>query len=75
MSDTPENKARLASIFEAIRRLSEEAGLYDDEVTPDEVVAAVKQVRKEMTEERAKEEPRGLNPSYMAFDEDKGEKE
>lgn len=68
MSDTPEDKARLARIFQAIRRLSEEAGMYDDEPTPEEIVATVKQVRKEIAEER-----RGLNPSYMDFGEDKGE--
>lgn len=56
MADTQEDKARLASIFEAIRRLSEEAGLYDDEPTPEEIVETVKQVRKEMAEERAKDE-------------------
>ena len=46
----------LASIFEAIRRLSEEAGLYDDESTSEEIVATVKQVRKEMAEEQAQGE-------------------
>ena len=34
----------------------EEAGLYDDEPTPEEIVETVKQVRKEMAEELAKDE-------------------
>lgn len=51
MADTPEDKARLANILEAIVKLSEEAGLYDDESTPEEIVAMVKQVRREMAEE------------------------
>lgn len=53
MGDTPENKARLARIFEELRQLSEEIGFYDDP-TPEEIVATVKQVRKEMAEERQK---------------------
>lgn len=41
---------------ERIIKLMEEAGLYDDELTPEEIVTAVKQVRKEMAEERAKKD-------------------
>jgi hypothetical protein len=35
---------------------SEKHGLYEDEATLEEIVAALKQVRKEMAEERAKGE-------------------
>ena len=56
MADTPEDKARLASLLQAIMKLSEEAGLYDDESTSEEIVATVKQVRKEMAEEQAQGE-------------------
>lgn len=45
------DKARL---LEELIKLSEEAGLYDDESTPEEIVATIKQVRKEMAEERLK---------------------
>lgn len=52
MSDTPEEKAKRATLLQEIIELSEDAGLYEDESTPDEIVATVKQVRKEMAEER-----------------------
>jgi uncharacterized coiled-coil DUF342 family protein len=52
MLDTPEEKARKRKILQELVRLSEEAGLYDDESTPDEIVASIKQIRKEMAEER-----------------------
>jgi len=49
--DTPEEKARKRKIFQELIRLSEEAGLYEDEATPEEIVAQIKQIRKEMAEE------------------------
>lgn len=52
MSDTPEEKARKQKIFQELIKLSEEAGLYEDEATPEEIVESIKQVRKEMAEER-----------------------
>lgn len=51
MPDTPEEKARKRKIFEELVRLSEEAGLYEDEATPEEIVSQIKQIRKEMAEE------------------------
>lgn len=64
MADTPEDKARLASLLDAIVKLSQEAGLYDDESTPDEIIATIKQVRKEMAEVRQKH-----NESVVLFTE------
>ena len=56
VSDTPAEKARKQRLLREITRLSEEAGLYEDEATPEEIVASIKEVRKEMAEERAKGE-------------------
>ena len=56
MSDTTEEKTRRQKLLQDIIALSEEAGLYDDESTTDEIIASVKQVRKELAEERAKGE-------------------
>lgn len=56
MSDTPEETARRRKLLQEIITLSEEAGLYDDESTPDEIVASIKQVRKEMAEKRKGEQ-------------------
>ena len=59
MSDTPEEAARRAKLLQEIIQLSEDAGLYEDESTPEEIVATVKQVRKEIAEERARGELNG----------------
>jgi hypothetical protein len=52
VSDTPEEAARKRKLLAELTKLSEDAGLYEDEATPDEIVASVKQVRKELAEER-----------------------
>ena len=52
MSDTPEEKARRQKLLQEIWKLEGNLDLSDP--TPDEIVEAVKQVRKEMAEERAK---------------------
>lgn len=54
MSDTPEEKARRQKILQEIWEL--EGDLDLNPLTPEEIVEAVKQVRKEMAEERAKGE-------------------
>jgi hypothetical protein len=41
-------------ILQEIIKHSEKHGLYEDEATLEEMLAALKQVRKEMAEERAK---------------------
>lgn len=55
MSDSAEEKARRKKVFAELVRLSEEAGFYEDEATPEEIVATVKQVRKELAEQRQKD--------------------
>ena len=54
MSDSPEEKARKQKLLQEIWELEGNLDLSDP--TPEEVVEAVKQVRKEMAEERAKGE-------------------
>ena len=54
MSDTPEETARKEEILAELIKLSEEAGFYEEDLTSDEIVATVKQVRKEIAEERAR---------------------
>lgn len=49
MSDTPEQAEQRRKAFEELRKLSEEIGWYDDP-TPEEIVAQIKQIRKEMAE-------------------------
>lgn len=52
MPDTPEEKARRKKLLDELRKLHEELGLADIELTPEEAVSMVKQIRKEMAEER-----------------------
>jgi hypothetical protein len=52
VSDSPEEIARRRKLLEELVRMSEEAGLYENEPTPEEIVATVKQVRKKIAEER-----------------------
>ena len=54
MSDTPEEKARRQKLLQEIWKLEGDLDLSDP--TPDEIVEAVKRIRKEMAEERAKGE-------------------
>lgn len=54
MSDSLAERTKRQRLLQEIIKLSEEAGLYEDQSTPDEIVATLKQVRKEMAEERAK---------------------
>lgn len=56
MPDTPEEKARRKKLLDELWKLDEELGLADIELTPEEAVSMVKQIRKEMAEERAKGE-------------------
>ena len=50
MPDTPEEKARRQKLLQEIWKLEGNLDLSDP--TPEEIVEAVKQVRKEMAEER-----------------------
>ena len=52
MPDTPEEKARRKKLLDELWKLDEELGLADIELTPEEAVSMVKQIRKEMAEER-----------------------
>lgn len=52
MSDTPEEKARRKKLLDELRKLDEELGIAGIEITPEEAVSMVKQVRKEMAEDR-----------------------
>lgn len=64
MPDTPEEKARRKKLLDELWKLDEELGLADIELTPEEAVSMVKQVRKEMAEERKMSEGNDkLNPS------------
>ena len=64
MSDTPEEKARRKKLLDELWKLDEELVLADIELTPEEVVSMVKQIRKEMAEERKMSEGNDkLNPS------------
>lgn len=61
MSDNPEERARRKEVFAELVRLSEEAGFYENEATPEEIIATIKQVRKELAEQRNKDN--GINIS------------
>ncbi len=62
MPDTPEEKARRQKLLQEIWEL--EGDLDLNPLTPEEIVEAVKQVRKEMAEERKMSEGNDkLNPS------------
>lgn len=50
MSDTPEEKARKQKLLQELWDLEDELDLSNP--TPEEIVEAVKEVRKEMAEER-----------------------
>jgi ferritin len=50
--DTPEEKARRSKLLDELRKLDEELELGGIDLTPKEAVSMVKQIRKEMTEER-----------------------
>lgn len=64
MPDTPEEKARRKKLLDELWKLDEELVLADIELTPEEVVSMVKQIRKEMAEERKMSEGNDkLNPS------------
>lgn len=52
MPDTPEEKARRSQLLDELRKLDEELGIAGIEITPEEAVSIVKQIRKEMAEER-----------------------
>ena len=52
MSDAPEEKARRSKLLDELRKLDEELELGGIDLTPKEAVSMVKQIRKEMTEER-----------------------
>jgi len=52
LADTPEDKDRRRRLLREIWSLEEEMELHNKELTPEEIVAIVKQVRKEMAEER-----------------------
>ncbi len=56
MSDTPEETARRRQLLQEIHDLEEGMGLYNEQLTIDEIVAITKQVRKELAEERARGE-------------------
>lgn len=59
MSDTPEETARRRQLLQEIHDLEDGMDLNNEQLTIDEIVATVKQVRKEMAEERAKGEQNG----------------
>ena len=64
MPDTPEEKARRKKLLDELWKLDEELGLADIELTPEEAVSMVKQIRKEIAEERKMSEGNDkLNPS------------
>lgn len=56
MPDTPEEKARRKKLLDELWKLDEELGLNQIDLTPEEAVAMVKKVRKEMAEERRQSE-------------------
>ena len=56
MADTPEETARRKKLLDELWKLDEELGIAGIELTPEEAVSMVKQIRKEMAEERAKGE-------------------
>jgi len=58
MTDTPEETARKRQLLKELIQLEQEAGLYDEIVSPEEAVAITKQVRKELYEERERERNR-----------------
>lgn len=62
MPDTPEEKARRQKLLQEIWELEDDLDL--NPLTPEEIVEVVKQVRKEMAEERKMSEGNDkLNPS------------
>lgn len=56
MSDTPEQTARRRQLLQEIWDIEEEAGITDLDLTPDEIVAMVKLVRKELAERHHRHE-------------------
>lgn len=54
LADTPEETARKRKLLRKIWSLEEDMLLHEEQLTPEEIVAIVKQVRKEMAEERQK---------------------
>lgn len=54
MADSPEEIARKKQLLREIWSLEEDMLLHEEQLTPEEIVAIVKQVRKEMAEERQK---------------------
>lgn len=52
LADTPEDKARRMQLLREIWSLEEDMKLHNDQLTPEEIVAIVKQVRKEIAQER-----------------------
>ena len=56
MPDTPEEKARRQKLLQEIWELEDDLDLDLNPLTPEEIVTIVKQIRKEMAEERARGE-------------------
>lgn len=52
MADSPEEVARKKQLLREIWSLENDMLLHEEQLTPEEIVAIVKQVRKEMAEER-----------------------
>lgn len=54
MSDTPEETAKKRQLLKELIQAEQQAGLYDEIVSPDKAVAIIKQVRKERHETKEK---------------------
>ena len=59
MADSPEEIARKKQLLREIWSLEKDMLLHEEQLTPEEIVAIVKQVRKEMAEERQKHTENG----------------